>query len=111
MTVSLKPVDRVEILSLQDNYIDMVARDNTDIITRAMPLKGNEVRNSILAEHGFSAMVSTVVDDNPRSLLFDFGFSEHGAAFNAEALGADMGRVEGWPCPTGIWIISAAWKS
>ena len=94
MTVSLKPVDRVEILTLQDNYIDMVARDNTDIITRAMPLKGTEVRNSILAEHGFSAMVSTVLDDSPRSLLFDFGFSEHGAAFNAEALGADMRRVE-----------------
>lgn len=94
MEISMKPVDRVEVLTLQDNYIDMVARDNSEIITRAIPLKGTEVRNSILAEHGFSAMVSTVVDDQPRSLLFDFGFSEHGAAFNAEALGADMGSVE-----------------
>jgi 7,8-dihydropterin-6-yl-methyl-4-(beta-D-ribofuranosyl)aminobenzene 5'-phosphate synthase len=27
-------------------------------------------------------------------MLFDFGFSEHGAAFNADALGADLTRVE-----------------
>lgn len=94
MTVSMQPVDRVEILTLQDNYIDILARDNSDIITRAMPLKGTEVRNSILAEHGFSALITTVVDNSPRSLLFDFGFSEHGAAFNAEALGVDMKQVE-----------------
>jgi len=94
MTVSIQAVDRVEILTLQDNYIDILARDNSAIITRAVPLKGMEVKNSILAEHGFSAMINTVTGENSRSLLFDFGFSETGAAFNAEALSLDMTRVE-----------------
>ncbi|MFP4000032.1 MAG: MBL fold metallo-hydrolase, partial [Desulfobacterales bacterium] len=94
MKVSMQPVDRMEILTLQDNYIDILARDNSDIISRAMPLKGVEVRNSILAEHGFSAVITTVVDSSTRSMLFDFGFSENGAAFNAEALGVDMKQVE-----------------
>ncbi|MFP4573674.1 MAG: MBL fold metallo-hydrolase, partial [Desulfobacterales bacterium] len=94
MKVSMQPVDRMEILTLQDNYIDILARDNSDIISRAMPLKGVEVRNSILAEHGFSAVITTVVDSSTRSMLFDFGFSEHGAAFNAEVLGVDMKQVE-----------------
>lgn len=94
MTVSIQQVDKVEILTLQDNYIDILARDNSDKVTRAVPLKGNEVKNSITAEHGFSSMVTTVVDEIPRSLLFDFGFSENGAVSNAKALGADMSGVE-----------------
>ncbi|MFP4195018.1 MAG: MBL fold metallo-hydrolase [Desulfobacterales bacterium] len=94
MKISMQPVDRVEILTLQDNYIDILARDNSDIISRAMPLKGAEVRNSILAEHGFSAFITTVVDNSTRSMLFDFGFSENGAAFNAQALGVDMKQAE-----------------
>lgn len=94
MNVPLKPVDRVEILSLQDNYIDILARDNSDIISRTVPPKGNEVKNSILAEHGFSAFIKTNAGDEKRTLLFDFVFSEHGAAFNAKTLGVDVSRVE-----------------
>ena len=33
-------------------------------------------------------------DGQPRSLLFDFGFSADGAARNAEALNADLSAVE-----------------
>lgn len=92
--IELKAVDRVEILTLQDNTIDLVQQDNNEVIQRAMPLKGMEVSSSILAEHGFSSLITVFCDDAPRSMLFDFGFSEHGAAFNAQALGADLPRVE-----------------
>ncbi|MEE9515644.1 MAG: MBL fold metallo-hydrolase [Candidatus Adiutricales bacterium] len=94
MTIMLKEVDRVEILTLQDNYIDLLVRDNNEVIQRAMIVKGTEIRNSVLAEHGFSALVTTTVDDRSRSLLFDFGFSPHGAASNAQTLEAGVGRVE-----------------
>ena len=47
-TVTLNEVDKVEILTLQDNYIDITAMDNNEIITRAMPLADGEVKNSIL---------------------------------------------------------------
>ena len=94
MAVSLRQIDKVEIMTLQDNYIDLVARDNTDVVTRAMPLKGLEVSNSVLAEHGFSALATTVDGQSPKTLLFDFGFSEHGAAYNARALNVDMKQVE-----------------
>lgn len=93
-TLPLKAVDRVEILTLQDNTIDLVQQDNDAVIQRARPLVGREMRNSILAEHGFSALVTVVSGDDSRSMLFDFGFSEHGAASNADALGADLTRVE-----------------
>ena len=93
-TLHVKAVDRVEILTLQDNTIDLTQQDNSAVVQRAMPLVGMEVRNSILAEHGFSSLITITDGDASRSMLFDFGFSEHGAAFNADALGADLTVVE-----------------
>jgi 7,8-dihydropterin-6-yl-methyl-4-(beta-D-ribofuranosyl)aminobenzene 5'-phosphate synthase len=94
MNVTLKEVDKVEIFTLQDNYIDLAAMDGTTMVQRALPVKDMEIKNSILAEHGFSAVVTVTRDSTPRSVLFDFGFSEHGAAFNADALGLDLSTVE-----------------
>lgn len=92
--INLKAIDRVEILTLQDNYIDLVAQDSNEVVQRAMPLKGDEIKNSVLAEHGLSILITIDQADAARALLFDFGFSEHGAAFNAEALDVDLTNVE-----------------
>jgi len=94
MGITIKEVDKVEILTLQDNYIDLVSRDNTEIVLRAMPIKGKEMKNSILAEHGFSSVVTVTRGKKTRSILFDFGFSAFGAAFNAETLGVNLGDIE-----------------
>lgn len=87
-------MDRVEILTLQDNYIDIVTQDNSDVIERASPVRDGVVKNSIIAEHGFSSLITVVKEGKRRSILFDFGFSEDGAARNAEALAADLASVE-----------------
>ena len=93
-TTTLKAVDKIEILTLQDNYIEMTAMDNNAVIARAVPLKDGEIRASILAEHGFSALVKTTSAGVTSTLLFDFGFSEDGAAKNAATLGVDMTEIE-----------------
>lgn len=90
----LKAVDRIEIQNLQDNYIEMTAIDNSAVISRAAPLKDGEIRASILAEHGFSALVKTAGEGKTHTLLFDFGFSEDGAAKNAATLGVNLREVE-----------------
>ena len=72
----------------------MTAIDGSAVISRAMPLKAGEIRASILAEHGFSALVKTTINGEAHTLLFDFGFSENGAAQNASTLGVDMTEVE-----------------
>jgi len=94
MGFTINEVDRVEILTLQDNYIDIASGDSNEIIQRAMPLKGGELKNTILAEHGFSALVTITSNGESHNLLFDFGLSEFGAAFNAEALNSDLTAVE-----------------
>ena len=94
MSITINEVDKVEILTLQDNYVDLISRDNTEMIQRAMPLKGMSVQTSILAEHGFSSVVTVTRGGKARSILFDFGFSSNGAAFNADALGVDLSTIE-----------------
>jgi len=92
--ITINELDRVEILTLQDNYIDMTATDNSEMIQRAGARVNGEIRKSVLAEHGFSAVIRTTVGERTRTMLFDFGFSEIGAAFNARALGFPMGEIE-----------------
>ncbi|MBW2178710.1 MAG: MBL fold metallo-hydrolase [Deltaproteobacteria bacterium] len=94
MNYKIEKIDRLEILTLQDNYIDIVAGDNSKVIQRGMAVKEGKVKNSILAEHGFSALVTVTRGEQSRCMLFDFGFSADGAARNAKALDADLSRVE-----------------
>ena len=110
MGLKIKPLDRVEILTLQDNYIDIAAGDGNEMIQRMFPLKDGELKNTILAEHGFSALINVSIGDQTRGLLFDFGLSEFGAAFNADNLNADLRAIEaiaishGHPDHTGGFI-------
>jgi 7,8-dihydropterin-6-yl-methyl-4-(beta-D-ribofuranosyl)aminobenzene 5'-phosphate synthase len=90
----INKIDKVEILTLQDNYIDLTATDNSAIIKRALPLRDGQIRKSILSEHGFSAIVRTTLGNATHTILFDTGFSEIGAVYNADALGVDLSAVE-----------------
>jgi 7,8-dihydropterin-6-yl-methyl-4-(beta-D-ribofuranosyl)aminobenzene 5'-phosphate synthase len=92
--MALNELDRVEILSLQDNYIESTAMDDSEIVRRARNVRDGEIRNAIQAEHGFSALVRTTRKGRTKTLLFDFGFSEHGTAYNADALDVDLREVE-----------------
>jgi hypothetical protein len=37
--VILNAVDKVVILTLQDNYLDLTIRDSSEMVTRTMPMK------------------------------------------------------------------------
>jgi len=92
--IKLNQVDKAEVWTLEDNYVDLVSGDNSAIITRAVIAKDMQITNSILAEHGFSALVTTTTKEKPRTMLFDFGCSEDVVARNATALGVDLTSVE-----------------
>lgn len=47
MSLPLNPVDRLEILRLQDNYIDIASGDSNEMIQRVLPLKEGELRNTV----------------------------------------------------------------
>lgn len=94
MAILLKPVDKIEILTLQDNFIDIAAHDGTAIVQRPVSEDASGNRVSVLAEHGFSTVVSLTAEGQTRKALFDFGFSEKGALQNARTLGVDLSEIE-----------------
>ena len=94
MAIQLQEVDQVEILTLQDNFIDIAAHDGTAVVQRPASEDASGNRVSILAEHGFSAVVSLTAGIKTRKALFDFGFSEQGAFLNARTLGVDLASIE-----------------
>ena len=72
----LNEVDKVEILTLEDTYIDLMLGDNSAIVSRGFGL--------ILADHGFSALVKCTTEEKTRTMIFDFGLSPDVAARNAD---------------------------
>ncbi len=94
MQGTLREVDQVEILSLSDNYNDLLSMDSNQIITRAMPIKDLKVRGPILAEHGFCAAVKTASGGEAHELLFDFGFSDTVVPYNIDELDLDLSGME-----------------
>jgi 7,8-dihydropterin-6-yl-methyl-4-(beta-D-ribofuranosyl)aminobenzene 5'-phosphate synthase len=94
MTIEIKVCDQVEILTLQDNYVDLVSWDDTEMVKRARIKPHMGSGSSLVAEHGFSALVNITYEGESLSFLFDFGFSKDGAARNAKTIETDLTKVE-----------------
>lgn len=92
--MQIKQSDKVEILLLQDNYIDLVEAPSNIMVTRANPVKDGYIKSSVIAEHGFSALVKVSDDAQEHTLLFDFGYSPEGVAHNMDVLEVDAAKIE-----------------
>jgi 7,8-dihydropterin-6-yl-methyl-4-(beta-D-ribofuranosyl)aminobenzene 5'-phosphate synthase len=101
--ITLEPVDEVIITTLVDNVYDALLTGD-DRITRApfnvgtAPAPQFESRTTtvgLMAEHGFSALVSVRRQASTTTLLFDTGLSPDAMTTNANRLGADLGGIQG----------------
>jgi 7,8-dihydropterin-6-yl-methyl-4-(beta-D-ribofuranosyl)aminobenzene 5'-phosphate synthase len=100
--ISLQPVDAVEITTLVDNVFDAllpgserVRRAGSGPAVVAPLFEGGVTKGGLRAEHGFSALVTVRRGDRSTTLLFDTGVSPDGMVANADALGVDLGDVQG----------------
>ena len=92
--VQLKEVDRVEILTLIDNYVDVLLQ-STDVVTRPPLAKNLEIpTNNLLAEHGLSMLVMAYQGKEKHTVLFDTGYTSVGVPHNVEFLEVNLGQVE-----------------
>ena len=91
---SLKPVDRVEVMTLMDNYADALL-PGTDIVTRAPNHEGEVIpEDTLLAEHGLCMLVSVYQDGEKHSILFDAGYTKVGTLHNIDMLSIDLNEIE-----------------
>ena len=92
--VSLKAVDRVEITTLMDNYVDLLL-PSTDIIARPPLAKEGKINpDTLLAEHGLSLLVTVFQGENKHTVLFDTGYTKVGVLYNMAQLGINIEEIE-----------------
>ena len=98
-TIRLEPVDSVTITILVDNAIDMLLLDqgpakragvageggNEPRVPAAL-LQGGETLDALLAEHGFSALLTVTKAGREHRVLFDAGLTPDGLAENMRRL-------------------------
>jgi 7,8-dihydropterin-6-yl-methyl-4-(beta-D-ribofuranosyl)aminobenzene 5'-phosphate synthase len=94
LSVSLKPVDRVEILTLIDNFIDLLLPP-TDIMTRPpLAKEGKILEDTLLAEHGLSLLITVYQGEERHTILLDTGYTKVGVLHNIELLGVNIENIE-----------------
>jgi 7,8-dihydropterin-6-yl-methyl-4-(beta-D-ribofuranosyl)aminobenzene 5'-phosphate synthase len=101
--IALEPVDSVEILTLMDNSSDLLLRGDERVkratfgdgarVEAPLMLDANLPRY-LVAEHGFSALVSVTKDGRARRVMFDAGLSVDGLAHNIDVLQLDVVDIE-----------------
>jgi 7,8-dihydropterin-6-yl-methyl-4-(beta-D-ribofuranosyl)aminobenzene 5'-phosphate synthase len=92
--LSLKQVDRVEIITLIDNYVDVLLQ-SSEMVTRPPLSKEQQLpTDGLVAEHGLSQLVRVFADDAAHSVLFDTGYTKFGVPHNLEVMGIDLAGIE-----------------
>jgi 7,8-dihydropterin-6-yl-methyl-4-(beta-D-ribofuranosyl)aminobenzene 5'-phosphate synthase len=97
MAIALEPVDSVTVTTLVDNVSDMLLMDQGPAKRpglgtpgaprlRAATLETGETADALLAEHGFSALITIARNGGERRVLFDSGLTPDGAAENMRRL-------------------------
>ena len=100
--ITLEPVDEIVITTLVDNVYDALLTDD-ERTTRA-PFRAGTARApqfadgtttvGLMAEHGFSALVTVRRGNTTTSLLFDTGLSPDAMITNADRLGVDLSQLQ-----------------
>lgn len=93
-SVSLKTVDRVEIITLMDNYVDLLLPSTDTIIRPPLAKEGKINADTFLAEHGFSVLVTVYQGEDKHTILFDTGYTKVGVLHNMALLGVNIEEIE-----------------
>ncbi len=107
--IRLEAVDSVEIVSLMDNVTDVFMPDQGPAsrpgLARyrqpATVMADGQAFDSLIAEHGFSALVRVRKGPAEHRLLFDAGTSPDGVVENMRRLDIDPGSIEAIICSHG----------
>jgi 7,8-dihydropterin-6-yl-methyl-4-(beta-D-ribofuranosyl)aminobenzene 5'-phosphate synthase len=86
--VGLDPVDRAEITIVVDNFVDLLMAGSEDV-QRYVPHDFGD-RKQLVAEHGFSALVTVESGGRRSSILYDAGLTPDALGRNLDLLGVPV---------------------
>src|SRR5690348_9194460 len=82
--IRLEPVDRAEVTIVVDNFVDVLMAGSDDVGRYAATDFGD--RGQLIAEHGFSALLTVESQGRRRSVLYDGGLTPTALARNLDVL-------------------------
>jgi 7,8-dihydropterin-6-yl-methyl-4-(beta-D-ribofuranosyl)aminobenzene 5'-phosphate synthase len=82
---ALRTVDRVDVTIVMDNFVDVLMAGSEGV--RRYAARDFSDRDQLVAEHGFSALISVHSGPNRESLLYDGGLTPSGLGRNLDVLG------------------------
>src|ERR1022692_2282741 len=94
--IVLEPVDSVVVTTLMDNVTDIFMPDQgparragmgAGLVRTAAMMAGGQVPDGLIAEHGFSVLVTVTKAGREHRFLFDAGTSPDGVVQNMRRLG------------------------
>jgi 7,8-dihydropterin-6-yl-methyl-4-(beta-D-ribofuranosyl)aminobenzene 5'-phosphate synthase len=80
----LQPVDRAEVTIVVDNFVDLLMADSDGV--RRYHTSDFGDRDQLIAEHGFSALITVESDGRRMSVLYDGGLTPAALARNLDVL-------------------------
>jgi 7,8-dihydropterin-6-yl-methyl-4-(beta-D-ribofuranosyl)aminobenzene 5'-phosphate synthase len=87
----LASVDRVEVTVVIDNFLDLLMAGEAGVVRYQTRDFG--AAEQLVAEHGFSALVSVERGGDRRTVLYDAGLTPHAVARNLEVLQVPVGEL------------------
>ena len=108
--IVLEPVDSVVVTTLMDNVTDIFMPDQgparrigpgSEPKRATAVMEEGQVADALIAEHGFSMLVTVTKAGREHRFLFDAGTSPDGVVENMRRLGVDPGSIEAIVCSHG----------
>jgi 7,8-dihydropterin-6-yl-methyl-4-(beta-D-ribofuranosyl)aminobenzene 5'-phosphate synthase len=93
-TISLRSVDRVEIVILADNFSDVLLPGGSCILRPPIAKNGVIPTDTLLAEHGLCLMITTHVNGESHTVLLDAGYSNVAVLHNLNFLDLTLDDLE-----------------
>ena len=92
--LSLKEIDKVEVCTVMDNYVDILLTDTKNVYRARMDKDGKIQTNTLFAEHGLSLIINLFSDGKKQTILFDAGYSDTGVLHNLALLGIEPNSID-----------------
>ncbi|HTT30377.1 MAG TPA: MBL fold metallo-hydrolase [Solirubrobacteraceae bacterium] len=87
----LAPVDRVDVTVVIDNFLDVLMAAEEGVARYQARDFGTA--EQLVAEHGFSALISVERDGDRRTVLYDAGLTPHALGRNLDVLEVPVGEL------------------
>ena len=94
LAYKLKEVDSIEVITIVDNYVDVLLRNSPGVTRPPLAKGGNIPADALLAEHGLCLLVKVKRGEKSHCILFDCGYTKLGVPHNMQILEIDPQQIE-----------------